>query len=786
MDFRTLRTLEYEKILARLAAHCDFPASAELARALGPTPSLRKARARLAETSEARRLLASHPMTIGGARDIRPHVDLAARGGVLEPETLLEIKDTLAACRDLKKAILRMEDEYPLLSRLAARLPDTYGIVTAISHAISERGDVLDAASPDLASIRAELRTAHERLISRLQKIITNPKIVPMLQEAIITQRDGRYVIPLRAEFKGQIKAIVHDQSASGATLFIEPLTVVELNNRYRELGLAERDEVRRVLADLSSHVAAHAEALIAGIQALAELDLAFAKARYAEELDAVEPVLLESAKTARLPTLKLLSARHPLLDPETVVPIDVVLEGGVRALVITGPNTGGKTVTLKTVGLLALMAQAGLHIPAQSGSELPCFRAVYADIGDEQSIEQSLSTFSAHIKNIIRILKKADAQSLVLLDELGAGTDPQEGSALARAILSYLLERRALTLVATHYPELKLFAHATPGVVNASVEFDLHTLRPTYHLTIGLPGRSNALAIAKRLGLPEAVLAAARREIHPDDLRADDLLDEIQRQKRLAHRERRKAEKARREAHRLRRELAERLEKIEDERLAILEAAREEAEAQVRALQAEVRELKRMLRKARQPLEAAKEVEAQVEALEARVPKRPPRRRESELDRRPLAVGERVHVRSLNVEGVVTALDGEEAEVQVGALRVRARLDDLRRSRLPEPEAPRAAPMPVVRDVSSPLPSVDLDLRGQRVDEALDALERHLEQACLAGLPFVRVIHGKGTGALRQAVRQALRGHPFVASFEEGKEGEGGAGVTVVRLNEG
>ncbi len=783
MDSKTLRVLEYDKILERLAAHCDFPPSAERARALRPTPSLRKARVRLAETGEARRLLASHPLNIGGARDIRSQVDLAARGGVLEAGDLLEIKDTLAACRDLKKAILRLEDEYPLLAQVASRLPDTYGIVTAVSHALSERGEVLDTASPDLASIRAELRVAHDRLTARLQKIITNPKIAPMLQEAIITQRDGRYVIPLRAEFKGQIKAIVHDQSASGATLFVEPLSLVELNNRYRELQLAERDEVRRVLADLSAHVAAHAEAILSGLRALAELDLLFAKARYAEELDASEPTLLDSANR---PPLRLLSARHPLLDPETVVPIDVVLEEGVRALVITGPNTGGKTVTLKTVGLLALMAQAGLHIPAQEGSELPCFRAVYADIGDEQSIEQSLSTFSAHIKTIIRILKKADARSLVVLDELGAGTDPQEGSALARAILSYLLERGAMTLVATHYPELKLYAHATEGVMNASVEFDLHTLRPTYHLTIGLPGRSNALAIAKRLGLPEAVLAAARSEIHPDALRAEDLLDEIQRQRRLAHKERRKAEKARREAHRLRRELTERLEKIEDERLAILEEAREEARAEVEALREEVRELRRMLRKARQPLEIAKEVEARVEALEKNVPRRAPRRR---VDEEPLpAIGDRVHIRSLKVDGVVTALDGEEAEVQAGMLRVRVPLDDLRRKSAPEADAAprRAEASPAVQSVSTPLPSVDLDLRGRRVDEALEALERHLEQAYLAGLPFVRVIHGKGTGALRQAVREALRGNPYAASFEEGKEGEGGAGVTVVKVKEG
>ncbi|HLE92679.1 MAG TPA: hypothetical protein VI753_16130, partial [Anaerolineales bacterium] len=580
MDSKTLQVLEYPKILERLKAFCDFSASMELARALEPTDSSDLALARLAETSEARKLFSVQDIGIGGAHDIRPAADLAARGGVLDPVQLLDIKSTLISCREIKKSLERKTDEYPRLAQIAAGLPESHGIVDAITRVLSERGEVLDSASPKLATLRREIKIAHDRLMSRLQKYLTDSG--NKLQEPIITQRDGRYVIPLRAEFKGQIKAVVHDQSASGATLFVEPLPVVELNNKVRELELQERDEERRILYQLSAQIGEHREELIYGVENLAVLDLIFAKAKYAEELKASEPVLHELSansdqrsaknqkqelKTESRTLIRLLNARHPLLDPNTVVAIDVDPKPGTRAIVITGPNTGGKTVSLKTVGLLALMAQSGLHIPAQSGSELPCFQAVYADIGDEQSIEQSLSTFSGHITNIIHILKQIDHRSLVIFDELGAGTDPQEGAALARAILNHLLETGCTTLVATHYPELKTFAHSTEGVVNASLEFDIKTLRPTYHLTIGLPGRSNALLIAQRLGLHQTIIDSAKAEIHPDDLRADKLLDDIRKERNRTSRERQKLEKARDRLESQTKELEKRLEKIEDER---------------------------------------------------------------------------------------------------------------------------------------------------------------------------------------------------------------------------
>ncbi|HEY5157751.1 MAG TPA: hypothetical protein VII93_07305, partial [Anaerolineales bacterium] len=498
MDSKTLHVLEFPKILARLADFCDFSASAELAHMLQPTPDFEEAVTRLSETSEARTLLVSSDLTIGAAHDIREQVDLAAHGGVLDPREMLDVQSTLMTMRDLHRFFDKHAETSPHLAEIALRLPAPGGLIEAIARCIADNGEVADSASPKLYDLRRLVRVAHDRLMSRLQRYLTEPSTASKLQDAVITQRDGRYVIPLRAEFKGQIKAIVHDQSSTGATLFIEPLAVVELNNTYREAQIAERDEVRRILAELSSQVGDLAGEIVPGVVALAELDLAFAKARYADEMRANEPVLLPMPKARHAhhegreeaPSIRLIHARHPMLDPETVVPITIDTQPGTFALVITGPNTGGKTVTLKTVGLLTVMAQSGLHIPAQSGSELPCFQAVYADIGDEQSIEQSLSTFSGHITNIVNILKKADRRALVILDELGAGTDPQEGAALARAILSSLLGQGITTFVATHYPELKTFAHTTAGVVNASLEFNIQTLRPTYKLTIGLPGR--------------------------------------------------------------------------------------------------------------------------------------------------------------------------------------------------------------------------------------------------------------------------------------------------------
>ncbi|HVM71685.1 MAG TPA: endonuclease MutS2 [Anaerolineales bacterium] len=797
MDSKTLNVLEYPKILARLADFCDFSGSADLARQLSPTSSFVEACDRLAETSEARKLLVTSDLSIGSAHDIRPQVDLAAHGGVLDPKELLDVQSTLVAMRSLRRYFEKHAEASPHLADIAYRLPGPAGLIDAIARCITDAAEVADSASPKLYDLRRQVRVAHDRLMTRLQRYLTDASTAAKLQDNVITQRDGRYVIPLRAEFKGQVKAIIHDQSSTGATLFVEPLAVVELNNALREIEIAERDETRRVLAELSAQVGELAGEIVPGVAALAELDLAFAKAKYADAIRAYEPVLNNQPSTINnpQPTIRLLNARHPLLDPETVVPINIDPAAGTFALVITGPNTGGKTVTLKTVGLLAAMAQSGLHIPAQSGSELPCFAAIYADIGDEQSIEQSLSTFSGHITNIVHILDKADRRSLVILDELGAGTDPQEGAALARAILSNLLGRGITTFVATHYPELKTFAHTTPGVVNASLEFNVQTLRPTYKLTLGLPGRSNALAIAQRLGMPQEIIDAARSEVNPDDLRADKLIGDIHRQRKIAFKESEKAERARSEARRLERELAGRLEKIGDERQKVLEQARAEGELEVELLKAQLKLLKDELKKARQPLDALQTIEEKIELVEEQVQKPVKRKAQNGRSGGALKTGDRVVLRDLGTEGVLASIDGEDAEVQAGSLRLRVRLEELKRkdeemaavsSQQPARKRSLEPQSTITNHKSSILaasPGMELDLRGQRAEDALDMLERYLEKAYLAGLPFVRIIHGKGTGKLRQEVRAALKVHPQVASFEEGEPKEGGEGVTVAKL---
>lgn len=795
MNEKALETLEYPKIITRLVEYADFSASAELARQLRPTADLELARTRQAETREARHILSVDvDVSFQSAQDIRPQIGMARRDGVLEPVELLAIKNTLIVSRTVRRVLEDMAEEAPNLAGYGNGLPVGLGLVDLISRTISDRGEIQDSASEKLGTIRRDMKITYERMMARMQRYISDSNTSKMLQEPIITQRNGRNVLPLRAEFKGRIKGVIHDQSASGATLFVEPLAVVEWNNRYREQELAERDEVRRILAELSQVVAQHADLLIWMVETMAHLDLAFMSARYAETLDAVEPLLvpfMEKPK-GKHPgsSIRLYKARHPLLDPKTVVPIDLDLDDETYALVVTGPNTGGKTVTLKTLGLLVLMAQSGLQVPAQSGSALTVFEDVFADIGDEQSIEQSLSTFSGHVTNIVEILKSADEHSLVLLDELGAGTDPQEGSALARAVMTHLLDRSITSMIATHYPELKAYAHATPGVLNASVEFNLKTLRPTYHLTIGLPGRSNALSIAERLGLPEEIVQAARAEINPTDLRAEDLLDEIHRQRDLARQAREMAETAQREAESIRNELAERLDKIEDERYVVMEEARQSAEEDLVELRESMEDLRRQLAKARQPLEALDEVEEVVEELEVEVaepivrlePRKPVRKPSG-----PLRLGEKIHLRSIDQDGVITAISEDEVEVQIGMLRIRARMADVVRKGEQE-TAPEAKPKQQRKGKttlpSTPVsPGVELDIRGQRVDEGLDLLDHYLERAYLAGLPYVRIIHGKGTGRLRDSVREALAANPHISNFENGGRTEGGDGVTVAHL---
>ncbi len=799
MNPKHLHTLELPKILERLARHADFSASNELALALTPSLYLPEARERQAETSEARRLLSVKPdVSIGGARDVRPLLQQAVRSAMLLPSDLLDVRQTLIAARDLKRTLVRLGDQFPRLADIAGRIQECPGLVAEIGRCINERnGEVLDSASPDLARIRRELEVTHQRLLDRLNRIIGSPQNGPYLQEAFVTQRQGRYVIPLRADFKGRIPGIIHDQSASGATLFIEPLATVELNNQWRQLQLDEEEEVRRILFALTDLVAKEAKPIGWTVEALAELDLALAKAKYADELDAVEPEWVDRPGPGT--PIKLRDARHPLLNPKTVVPVDVVFPPETFILVITGPNTGGKTVTLKTIGLLAAMAQAGLHIPAAEGSTLPVFRAIYADIGDEQSIEQSLSTFSSHLTNIVRILAECDAASLVVLDELGAGTDPVEGSALARAILGHLRERGVTTFVATHYSELKAYAHNTPGVTNASVEFDAETLAPTYHLTVGLPGRSNAFAIAQRLGLDTSIIQAAQTMVSPEAMQTETLLHAIKAELDAAVRERAAAEAARAQLEARLAELNQRLAHLDRERRDILNAARADARREIKAVRQELRSLREQWTSQSPPAASMpplrkleEETEAKLEALEATITtaeETPPPPQPAY--RGPLQPGDKVWVEPLQALGEVISSQRGEVEVQLGRFRTAVRRKQVelreRAGGVPPAEAATAdeAPdyTPRVRVPTPESPGLELDLRGQTAEEALHRLDLYLDDAYLVGLPWVRIIHGKGTGVLRAAVRDALRNHPLVSSCQAGDEREGGDGVTIAKL---
>ena len=789
MNPKSLILLEFPKVLARLKSYASFSASEALAEALRPTSSLENANLRQQETREARLLISiNDSISFQGAVDLEPLTDQTLHGMTLEASDLLAVRNTLILSRTARRVLLDNAETAPILAAMAEGLSDGGGLIDLINRTISERGEVLDSASPELAHIRSEIKVVHARLMDRLNRYLTDPASSRMLQETLITQRSGRYVLPLRAEHKGQIKAIIHDQSASGATLFVEPIAVVELNNKFRELELAERDEVLRVLRVLSQQIALQAEGLNLTTKAMAGIDLALMKAHYADDLHANEPELVpfpaQPPEDHPGSIIQLRRARHPLLDPQKVVPIDFELDRQTFSVVLTGPNTGGKTVSLKTAGLLALMAQAGLHIPAQSGSETCVFRDIYADIGDEQSIEQSLSTFSAHVTNIVRILKRAHASTLIILDELGAGTDPQEGSALARAILTHLLNRKAPCLIATHYPELKAFAHSTEGALNASVEFDLKSLRPTYRLITGLPGRSNALEIAKRLGLDEEIVNVARGMVNPDDLRAEDLLDEIHRQLEAARKERAEAENQRIAIENERQALEEKLSAIDEERVRVLEEAREQARQDLEELLGRIEDMRRQTQAPVETVRQKKELRKQAEELQTAITETIRPEPAEPTRRRPLKAGDRVYVRSLKTDGTVTAIEGDQIEVQIGKMRLKTDLPNIQRSKdAALPKLRESEPAPAEKSIFHPSPGMELHLRGMRAEDALLRLERYLDDAYSAGLPFVRIVHGKGTGTLRQLVRQALSESPLVSRWENALDNEGGDGVTIARL---
>jgi DNA mismatch repair protein MutS2 len=794
MDKKSLNTLEFPKILDRLAEHTVFSASRALVRALRPTNDLALAQERLARTSEACRLLSEHSdISVGGARDVRPQAELAARGGVLTPEELLIIKATLISGRDLFRFFEKLSLELPHLIAICMHLAPPEGLIEAISQVLTDKGDVKDSASQNLRTIRGSLKHANERITHVLTRMLNDPSTGRMLQEAIITKRSNRYVIPIKAEYKNRMKCVVQDKSSSGVTLFVEPLPVVDLNNDRITLTAEEKEEVHRILAELSLKVGERVSDIQEIVRTLASLDLSLACAKYAMELDAVEPILIPSLESkSEIPDLiiKFMNARHPLLDPKTVVPMDIVLEKGTHALVITGPNTGGKTISLKTAGLLVAMSHSGLHIPAQSGSQTCVFDDILADIGDEQSIEQSLSTFSGHVTNIVHILKKANNNTLVLLDELGAGTDPQEGSALARAILTFLMRRQTPALIATHYPELKAFAHGAPGVLNASVEFDGKSLRPTYRLLIGIPGRSNALAIAKRLGISDEIIQDARGMIDPNNLEADDLINEIHRQLEQARVDRTKAQTLRHEVETEKDDLQARLDGIEEERMQLLEDARREAGKEVEKLVTEIDALRKQTTETQVSTQTKKELKKKVDKLKEKIEEPVEKQYLQEIkERRPLRIGDRVYVRRLNTDGIVSAIAEDDMEVQIGKMHVRVGVREIERSKGKSGVKEDLIEIEERTDTGAqifyPSPGAELHLRGLRAEDALLKLDRYLDSAHAAGLPFVRIVHGKGTGTLRQVVGEALNSAQLVERWEIAMANEGGDGVSIAFLRD-
>ena len=783
MNGKALQTLEFDKICARLAEHAVTSMGRDAALELRPSADPDEVRERLAQTDEAARAVAvKGTPPFAGITDIRPALRRAQIGGVLSPQELLDVANFIAGARRFRKYVQAAAENaaLPLLMARIASLSEAKTVEDDIRRCIDEHGEVVDAASPELFGIRREIRNGESRVREKLEQMIRSPSIQKMLQDAIITLRGDRYVLPVKQEYRAHFGGIVHDQSGSGATLFIEPEAVVALNNRLRELRLRERQEIERILRELSAKVGERAEALAADTETLGTLDFWFAKAAFAETLQATKPDMNGRG------FLRLKRARHPLIPSDQAVPIDVELGGDFTAIIITGPNTGGKTVSLKTIGLLTLMAMSGLFVPAAEGSQLAVFDGIYADIGDEQSIEQNLSTFSSHMKNIVSIIGQVTPRSLVLLDELGAGTDPAEGSALAVAILEHLHGIGCRIVATTHYSELKAYAYNREGIVNASMEFDEVTLRPTYRLLVGVPGRSNAFAIAERLGLKPEIIRRAKGEVREDELKVDRMIASLERDRRTAESERQTAERLRREVEALRRQLDEERRQFSEQKEKLMASAREEARAAVAKAKREAEEIIADLRRLAMEEAASIKEHKLIEAkrrLEEAIPA------PVELPRRPsgkpekIEPGDEVKVYSIGGQrGHVVELDGDDAVVQVGIMKIKVKREDLELADRQQANKPQI-PVTTVNRTRDQDVRTELDLRGWTLEDALVEVDRFLDEALMANLHKVYLIHGKGTGTLRNGVQEFLRRHKHVKSFRLGEVGEGGAGVTVAEL---
>ncbi|MBG9944115.1 endonuclease MutS2 [Brevibacillus formosus] len=784
MEQRVLKTLEYDKIVALLIDKASCTYGKEKAAELVPFLRLDEVITAQQGTEQAAtvlRLKGSVPL--GGIRDIRGPVQRARLNAMLAPMELLDIASTVMAGRRLKTFLLDMceDHELPLLQQQAERIEGLRELETEIRRCIDENGDILDSASLELRQVRQEIRQLESRIREKLDQMTRSSTYQKMLMENIVTIRGDRFVIPVKQEYRSVFGGIVHDQSASGATLFIEPEVIVEMNNKLRELRLREEREVERILYVLTEQVSFAVEALVENTEALTELDFMFAKAQLAWSMKAICPRINDRGY------VNMRKARHPLIPREVVVPVDVELGGEYQAIVVTGPNTGGKTVSLKTIGLLSLMTMAGLHIPAEEESEMTVFSSVFADIGDEQSIEQSLSTFSSHMTNIIQILAKMDDKSLVLFDELGAGTDPTEGAALAMSIIDHVIDSGARLVATTHYSELKAYAYDRPEVINASVEFDVQTLRPTYRLLIGVPGRSNAFAIARRLGLPEHIIDVARGSISEEDNQVESMIASLERNRKSAEADRLAAKAAREEAEVLRRQLEEeraqfaeeknkRMERAEDEARIAVQLAKEEAETIIRELREMMAEGVEI--KEHRLIDAKKRLGNAVLELEKEKVKKPAKA----VRATQIKVGDEVMVTSFGQKGtVLEKVNNEEFLVQIGIMKMKVKRDDMHVQNSIQ-QKPQAAPYTSVKRRSDNI-KMDLDLRGYNVEDSIREIDQFLDDALLAGLHSVSIIHGHGTGVLRKGVHEYLRNHRNVKSFRLGGQGEGGVGATIAEL---
>jgi len=784
MHDRVLKVLEFTKVREQLLVHAASTLGQEKINNLVPSRDFAEVVRLQEETDEAATVIRiKGHVPLSGIHDIRPHIKRSVIGGVLSPHELVQIASIIHASRQMKRFIEEIAEErteIPILLEQVAQIVPLTNLEQDIKQAIDESGEVLDGASELLRSLRIQLRANEARIREKLESMIRSSSAQKMLSDSLITIRNDRFVIPVKQEYRGHYGGIIHDQSASGQTLFIEPQVIVQLNNQLQDIRIKEQVEIERILTELSAKTAEHERELQTIVQVMANLDFIFAKARYGKEIKGSKPSINHEGR------IVLYKARHPLIPLNDVVANDIILGKDYTAIVITGPNTGGKTVTLKTLGLCTLMAQAGLQIPAQDGSELAVFDAVYADIGDEQSIEQSLSTFSSHMVNIVDILNRVDGNSLVLFDELGAGTDPQEGAALAISILDEVHRRGARVVATTHYPELKAYGYNREGVLNASVEFDVETLSPTYKLLLGVPGRSNAFEISKRLGLNESVIEAARSHVSEDTNQIDKMIASLEESKRQAETEMHEARELLKQAEKLHRDLQKQMMEFYEKKDVMLEKAREQAESLVDEAKKEADKVIRDLRKMRTEKHAEIKEHELIEAkrrLEEAAPeiKKTEKQNGKKTKTHTFMPGDEVKVLTFDQRGIlVEKVSDNEWQVQIGILKMKVKEKDM--EYLSTPKQAETRPMAIVKGRDSHV-KMELDLRGERYEDALLKVEKYIDDALLANYPRVSIIHGKGTGALRQGVQEYLRNHRQVKNIRFGEASEGGTGVTVVEF---